>query len=35
MLLIRSATGEAWNELMFAAARLPGPNYDCVYDPTY
>ena len=35
MLLIRSATGEAWNELMFAAAKQPGPDYDCIDNPTY
>ena len=35
MLLLRCSSGEAWNELMFAAAKSSGPNYDCVDDPTY
>ena len=35
MLLMRSMSGEAWNEIMYALAFQDGVLIDCVVDPTY
>jgi hypothetical protein len=35
MLLMRSATGEAWNELMYANAITNDVVNECRADPTY
>ena len=33
--LFRSATGENWNELMFALSRQNEPGYECINSPTW